>query len=133
MPRLVRLLLPTVLSLAFLAAPAIAGDGSWVWPVPHQGQLAPDHEFDAPGYPYGAGHRGVDIPTLVGAPVRAVADGVVAFVGTVAGIDVVTIDHGAERSTYQPVTADVEVGQRVAVSAVIGRVALGPFHCATPC
>jgi murein DD-endopeptidase MepM/ murein hydrolase activator NlpD len=119
--------------VAALAAPASAGDGSWAWPVSRQGALAAENRFDAPDTPYAAGHRGVDLPTVVGAPVRAVANGVVAFVGTVAGVDVVTVDHGTERSTYQPVTADVAAGRRVAASDVIGHVAAGPFHCATPC
>jgi murein DD-endopeptidase MepM/ murein hydrolase activator NlpD len=133
MPRLIALLLLTAVDLAALGTPATAGDGSWAWPVPHQGPLDTGQGFDAPDTPYSAGHRGIDLPTLVGAPVRAVADGVVAFAGTVAGVDVITVDHGGERSTYQPVAAGVEVGQRVTASDVIGRVAMGPFHCATPC
>ncbi|MFL6088699.1 MAG: hypothetical protein ACJ71Z_00985 [Aeromicrobium sp.] len=107
MPRLIPLLLLTVVSLAALVPPAAAGDGSWAWPVPHEGPLDPEHGFDAPDTPYGPGHRGIDVPTVVGASVATVAAGVVSFAGTVAGVGVVTVDHGAERSTYQPVTASV--------------------------
>lgn len=122
------------LAVALLSGlPAHAGDGTWIWPVRQHGVPPPTARFDAPDTAYSAGHRGIDLPAPVGAPVRAVANGVVAFAGTVAGVDVVTIDHGTERSTYQPVAAQVEVGQRVGPSDVIGHVALGAFHCATPC
>jgi len=121
--------------LAATVPPVAAGDGSWMWPVAGPGSGPPSvaSEFDAPDSDYGPGHRGVDLPTLVGAPVRAVAGGVVAFAGRVAGVDVVTIDHGAERSTYQPVSAAVSVGDAVDAGDVIGKVVIGPFHCASPC
>ena len=117
------------------AAPVAAGDGSWTWPVegPAGGPPHVQAEFDAPDSTYGPGHRGVDLATLVGAPVRAVAGGVVTFAGDVAGVGVVTIDHGAERSTYQPVSAAVSAGDHVEAGDVIGNVVLGPFHCTSPC
>lgn len=135
MTHLIRLLAAGGLLLMATGAPssAAAGDGSWAWPVPDPGHIGAEHRFDTPDSPYAAGHRGVDLPALVGAPVRAVADGVVAFAGTVAGVDVVTVDHGAERSTYQPVSAAVAPGDQVRASDVIGHIAVGPFHCATPC
>lgn len=122
--------LVVVLVSTFSAGTATAGDGSWAWPANVDG---PTRAFDAPDSAYAAGHRGVDLPTPVGAPVTAVASGVVSYVGTVAGTPVITIDHGAERSTFQPVSAAIKVGQRVDVGDVIGRLALGPFHCAAPC
>jgi murein DD-endopeptidase MepM/ murein hydrolase activator NlpD len=121
--------------LLALTSPALAGDGSWTWPVAGTGAGSPTvvNEFDAPDSAYGPGHRGVDLATLVGAPVRAVAPGVVAFAGPVAGVGVVTIDHGAERSTYQPVSTTLSVGTSVAAGEVIGTVVVGPFHCSEPC
>ena len=117
------------------AAPVAAGDGSWSWPVegPAGGPPTVEGEFDAPDSTYGPGHRGVDLATLVGAPVRAVAGGEVTFSGDVAGVGVITIDHGTERSTYQPVSAAVSAGDRVDAGDVIGKVVLGPFHCSSPC
>jgi len=111
---------------------AHAGDGSWAWPI---ADGRPDNSglFDAPDSPYGRGHRGIDIPTLAGAEVSAVAPGVVTFAGTVAGVGVVTVDHGGERSTYQPVNASVEQGDDVESGALLGTVQAGPGHCATPC
>jgi murein DD-endopeptidase MepM/ murein hydrolase activator NlpD len=116
-------------------SPVSAGDGSWTWPVDGVGGRPPrvEGEFDAPDTPYGPGHRGIDLATLVGAPVRAVADGVVTFAGRVAGVDVITVDHGVERSTYQPASAAVSVGERVEAGSVIGKVVLGSFHCSAPC
>jgi len=87
------------------AAGAIAADSSirevpeWAWPLAAARLVRP---FTAPAHAYGPGHRGVDL-TGVGA-VRAPADGVVAFRGTVGDRGVVTIDHGAGLvSTLEPV------------------------------
>lgn len=113
-----------------LGAPAAAGDGSWVWPVDGSGIGA---RFDPPETPYGPGHRGIDLPALVGAPVRAVAAGVVVFAGRIAGVGVVSVDHGGERSTYQPVTPTVRVGDHLAAGETIGTVSAGPSHCPDSC
>jgi murein DD-endopeptidase MepM/ murein hydrolase activator NlpD len=122
-------ILSLVVAVAF-EAPALAGDGSWLWPLD-------DHrvegEFDLPDTPYSAGHRGVDLPGRVGEPVRAVAPGRVTFAGSVAGIGVVTVDHGRERSTYQPVDPGVHRGDDVQAGDVLGRLAGTRTHCATAC
>ena len=132
-----RLLPACCLATVLLATvpPVAAGDGSWAWPVAGSsgGPAAVASEFDAPDSAYGPGHRGIDLVTLVGAPVQAVAGGVVAFAGRVAGVEVVAIDHGTERSTYQPVSATVSVGDLVQTGDAIGKVVLGPFHCSSPC
>jgi len=47
----------------------------------------------------------------------------------VAGKGVVVVDHGAERSTYQPVAASVGRGDTVEAGDVIGRLQLGGSHC----
>ena len=41
--------------------------------------------FEAPEQKWSPGHRGVDMALAVGSPVVAAEDGVVAFVGTLAG------------------------------------------------
>lgn len=131
-PVLVAVLLTGILTAT---PPALAGDGSWMWPVEGIDAASPTvvGEFDPPDSAYGPGHRGIDLTTLVGAPVRAVAAGVVTFAGPVAGVDVITIDHGTERSTYQPVSAAVSTGASVEAGEVIGTVVVGPFHCSSPC
>jgi len=51
----------------------------------------------------------------------------------VAGVGVVTIEHGGERSTYQPVDASVRLGDTVDASETIGRLDGTGSHCATAC
>ncbi len=60
---------------------------------------------------------------------RAALPGRVAFTGRIAGRGVVTVDHGATRTTYEPVTASVAVGDRVAAGAVIGSLGVVGSHC----
>jgi murein DD-endopeptidase MepM/ murein hydrolase activator NlpD len=80
--------------------------------------------FDPPATPYGAGHRGVDLATSPGEQVRAAADGVVSFAGTVAGRGVVVLRHRDGISTeYEPVAAAVSAGTVVRRGDV-----LGPVH-----
>lgn len=125
--------LAVALLLSLSSGPARASsDGpSWSWPL---GRQVVGTDFDPPETRYGAGHRGIDLPGSPGEPVRAVAAGRVHFSGTVAGVGVVTIDHGGERSTYQPVDRrTVERGDAVDVGAVIGRLGPGGSHCVDAC
>ncbi|MCW2829814.1 MAG: hypothetical protein JWP31_506 [Aeromicrobium sp.] len=122
-----------VLALAILLIPTAARADSpvaWSWPLV-------DHfvekRFDPPATSYGAGHRGVDLAASVGDRVRAVAPGRVTFAGEVGGVPVVTITHGDERSTYQPVRATVRVGEAVAARDVIGTLLGAHRHCAGAC
>jgi murein DD-endopeptidase MepM/ murein hydrolase activator NlpD len=135
MRKFARTLASTVIvGILAVQGPAVhAGDGTWAWPIVDG---RPDNDyglFDAPDSPYGRGHRGIDIPALSGTDVLAVASGVVTFAGSVAGTGVVTIDHGGERSTYQPVSAVVAKGDLVEAGDVLGSLQAGPGHCATPC
>lgn len=110
-----RTLLVAVLALAlgWPASPARAAPPDLLRPVP--GELV--RGFDAPAGPYSAGHRGADLAGVVGTPVLAGADGVVAFSGEVAGRGTVSIDHDNAgdlwRTTYQPVEPLVRTGERV--------------------
>jgi murein DD-endopeptidase MepM/ murein hydrolase activator NlpD len=127
---LARALALSVIALAIVAAPAHGGDGSWAWPLDDHHVLA---AFDLPDTAYTAGHRGIDLPGNVGKPVRAVATGRVTFAGSVAGVGVVTVDHGSERSTYQPVDPAVERGDAVEVGDVLGQLRGDGSHCPTAC
>lgn len=87
--------------------------------------------FRAPATRYGPGHRGVDLAAAVGDDVLAAGDGTVVFAGRVAGRGVVSIEHvGGLRTTYEPVTATVTSGERVARGQVIGRTEAGHAACA---
>ena len=133
------MLLARVVALSLLvivtgAAPARGGDGSWAWPLDDpQNQHSVDGAFDLPDTEYSAGHRGIDLPGRVGEPVLAVAPGRVTFAGSVAGVGVVTVDHGRERSTYQPVDPTVHRGDSVENGDVLGHLRVEGSHCATAC
>ena len=121
-------LLASVLALLLplLAAPA-AATPTWAWPLdPPPGVV---EGFDPPDDPYGTGHRGVDLLGSPGQLVLAVAPGRVTFAGQVAGLDVVVVDHGRLRSTYQPVVAQVRVGARVAAGDRLGTLTTYGSHC----
>lgn len=105
-------------------APALAGQGTWPLDPP-----SVTAGFDPPEQRWGRGHRGVDLTGRLWQPVRAALGGEVRFAGPVAGRSVVVVDHGATRTTYEPVGASVEVGDRVAAGAVVGRLQLAGSHC----
>jgi hypothetical protein len=85
--------------------------------------------FDPPDRPWLAGHRGVDLRASPGQAVRAAGAGRVTFAADLAGRGVVVVDHGALRTTYEPVDAEVSVGRRVAAGERLGTVATGSGHC----
>jgi len=68
------------------------------------------------------GHWGVDYAMDVGSDVIVVADGVVTFAGTVAGMDSVTVDHGGGLRTSYSYLEDIRVrrGERVHRGDVLG-------------
>ncbi|PFG67747.1 murein DD-endopeptidase MepM/ murein hydrolase activator NlpD [Propionibacteriaceae bacterium ES.041] len=90
---------------------------------------APSRDFQPPARRWQAGHRGVDLPGRSGEPVLAAAAGRVSYVGVLAGRGVVVVDHGSVRTTYEPVTARVRVGDRVAAGQVIGELVAGHPGC----
>jgi murein DD-endopeptidase MepM/ murein hydrolase activator NlpD len=114
-----------------LGAPGLSRFGGkdpvGVWP------LAPTPEvvarFDPPLDPWGSGHRGVDLLGSAGQPVRAALPGRVTYAGQLAGRGVVVVSHGDTRTTYEPVSADVSVGDSVAAGGRLGRLEAFGSHC----
>ncbi len=88
--------------------------------------------FDRPDAPWTAGHRGLDLAARPGDRVVAIGRGVVSFAGQVGGRSVITVDHGALESTYEPVDAEVTEGTAVAAGQTVGRVGAGG-HCDNVC
>lgn len=125
--RLVILL--AVLALVAAAAPAHADrtDPVGVWP------LAPVPEvvsgFHPPSDPWGPGHRGVDLLGAPGLAVRTALPGRISWAGMLAGRGVVVVDHGATRTTYEPVDTTIEVGTPVEGGDRIGRLSAVGSHC----
>ena len=99
-----------------------------VWPLRPVPEVV--RRFDPPTSTWGAGHRGVDLLGHVGDPVYAALPGVVTYAGVLAGRGVVVVDHGATRTTYEPVTAVVKVGSHVAAGDRIGTLEAVQSHCA---
>ena len=115
--------------LRLVAITLALASGPWAWPV------APPHPvvrpFVAPASAYGAGHRGIDIAAPTGV-VRAPADGVVHFAGTVVDRPVMSIRHAdGLLSSYEPVVTPLAAGATVHRGEVIGTVLGG--HCASRC
>ena len=75
----------------------------------------------APVGTYG-GHWGADFAMEAGSDVIVVADGIVSFAGTVAGMNTVTVDHGGGiRTSYSYLSSvDVAVGDEVRRGEILG-------------
>ena len=98
-----------------------------VWPLSPQPEVV--RAFEPPETLFGAGHRGVDLAGSLGQPVLAALAGRVSFAGPLAGRGVVVVDHGATRTTYEPVAASVRVGQEVLRGDRLGTLRLDGSHC----
>ena len=125
-----RFLLPVAsLVLVAPAPPPARADPDPVggWPLRPTPEVV--RVFEPPSDPYASGHRGVDLAGAVGQPVLSVMAGTITFVGTIAGKPVVTVSHGGTRTTYEPVSSDLEVGHAVAAGRRIGSLELPFSHC----
>lgn len=126
MRRRIRPIVPLVVFLAVVAAPASARAAPcWAPPV----EAPVTDPFRAPACPWCPGNRGIEYGTPPGAAVRAVAAGTVTFAGDVAGTRYVVVElAGGWRVTYGNL-ADREVGRgdRVVAGQRLGTTA-GRFH-----
>jgi murein DD-endopeptidase MepM/ murein hydrolase activator NlpD len=120
------LLLFTVTPRAATASTA-AAEPSGVWPLHPEPSVV--NGFDPPDVTWAAGHRGVDLLGALGQRVRSALPGRVSFVGTIAGVGVVVVDHGAVRTTYQPVDASEVRGAQVDAGDVLGTLEWYGTHC----
>lgn len=105
------------------AGQGVPAAGTYAWPV--EGPVI--RGFDPPTQPYGSGHRGIDIETEPGTPVRAAQDGVVAFAGPVGGSLFVSVDHAdGVRTTYSWLSSvAVHRGEAVPRGAILGSAGVG--------
>ena len=120
----------------FEVAAAGAGDGALVvrYRSPAPEPLVVARAFDRPAARWAAGHRGVDLTAAVGDVVVAPAGGLVTVAGTVVDRGVVTIRHAdGRRSSLEPVTPSVAVGEQVAAGQRVGTLAAGRWHCSAAC
>lgn len=110
-----------------LSPPPVSPAADGGWPLDPRPEVV--GAFAPPATAYGSGHRGVDLLGHVGQPVHAAEAGTVTYAGKLAGRGVVVVDHGATRTTYEPVTATVHTGDEVAGGATIGTLELFGSHC----
>jgi murein DD-endopeptidase MepM/ murein hydrolase activator NlpD len=128
-----RLLMLLTTALLLVATPAARARSTpdpaagGAWPLQPRPELAAG--FDPPETRWGAGHRGVDLVGHVGQQVHTSLGGTVTFAAPLAGRGVVVVDHGGLRTTYEPVRANVSVGQVLAAGAVIGTLQRSDSHC----
>ena len=104
-----------------------ASDPVGEWPLRPVPQVVAG--FDPPSDPWGAGHRGVDLLSSPGRAVHAALPGRIGFTGRIAGRGVVVVDHGPTRTTYEPVTASVAVGDEVVAGQPLGHLDVVGSHC----
>lgn len=125
--------LAAVLGLAAVWAVVGAEPADARVPGPWTPPLAGAHEvvrgYAPPVSRWGAGHRGVDLPGAPGSAVLAAGAGRISWAGPLAGRGVVVVVHGALRTTYEPVTPTVAVGQVVRAGQVLGRLVAGHAGC----
>ncbi|MGJ6981149.1 peptidoglycan DD-metalloendopeptidase family protein [Aestuariimicrobium soli] len=118
------LLVVLLLALGWIPGPAASAAPPVNLSRPVDGAVT--RAFDPPDQRWGAGHRGVDLAAGPGTVVRAAADGVVTFSGTIAGRGVVAVTHvpaSRLRTTYEPLVPSVRAGQRVKRGQELGRIA----------
>lgn len=129
----VKTLRPTLLALAAVLALLTPVHRAWATPdLPPGSKPVPGAilvRFDPPEKTWTAGHRGVDLAGTPGEVVSAAAAGRVAFASVLAGRGVVVVDHGAVRTTYEPVAATVGVGDLVGRGQEVGRLQAGHASC----
>lgn len=122
------LMLLTTLLCGLLAIPRAGAEVPvGVWPL----QPVPEvvHRFDPPAQPWAPGHRGVDLAGTVAQGVRTALPGRIGFAGRIAGKGVVVVDHGDTRTTYEPVAAQVRVGDVVSAGDRVGLLEVAGSHC----
>lgn len=106
-------------------------DQPWHWPL--SGDVQVLREFDGPAQTWLPGHRGVDLKAAAGISVLAPQGGVVSYRGFIADRPVIVVDHGQGfKSSFEPVTSSLRVGDAVREREVIGEVASGA-HCDGRC
>lgn len=110
------------------AAAQPAGGGDPVRVAPITGSVL--RSFQVGEHDWVPGHRGIDLAGHAGQSVSAAAAGTISWIGTIAGVPMLTVQHpDGLRTTYQPVEATVPGGSTVAAGQAIAVLVDG--HCTT--
>ena len=126
-----KVILLTLTSLMLnLAVVQVSNADSTAWKFPTTSTKV-SRKFEPPAHNWLAGHRGIDFPGVIGQEIYSTWFGTVVFADSLAGKGVVVISHGLVRTTYEPVDAQVSVGDEVIPGQLIGKLSLGVSHCST--
>jgi len=129
------------LALAALIAGPLAGPLATPAPPSWQSPVSPllvERPFAAPGQPWAAGHRGVDLAAALGDTVVSAGPGRVVLARRIAGRWVMAVEHprglaplppGTWRTTYEGVRPAVPEGSSVRRGDILGVLEAGG-HCA---
>lgn len=80
-------------------------------------------DFSAPQSDYGAGHRGIDFKSSIGAYITSPVSGILSQVARVSYRDVITVqENDGPRASFEPVCTHLKQYSRVSRGQVIGRV-----------
>ncbi|MCL1839311.1 MAG: peptidoglycan DD-metalloendopeptidase family protein [Propionibacteriaceae bacterium] len=116
--------------LAFqVTQPAHAQESNLITPIP--GPVV--RRFDAPNPDWQPGHRGIDLLGYPGETIIATAAGTITYAGNLAGRGVLVISHGELRTTYEPVSPTVKVGDYVTAGQEVGKLNSGHSCSGTTC
>jgi murein DD-endopeptidase MepM/ murein hydrolase activator NlpD len=120
--------MPVLLLLLIFLGSLVPSGPPYGWPITPARVV---RAFKPPPAPWRPGHRGVDLAAPPGTVVHAAGAGQVVYAAVLAGRGVVSVQHsGGLRTTYEPLTPSVAVGDRVEVGSSLG--VLQPGHLGCP-
>ena len=96
------------------------------------------NQYLAPMTEYGSGHRGIDLPTVIGDRVLSPAAGVISFLGKVGYRNVISVSFGSSlTASMEPVCSELLEGTAVSIGDDIGFVCEPDpeyiWHCSEIC
>jgi hypothetical protein len=107
-------------------------------PLAYQSHQDVVNQYLAPMTEYGQGHRGIDLPALMGDQVLSPATGQISFVGKVGYRNLISIQFGNSfTASLEPVCSDLAEGMNVQLGDPIGLVCEPDpeyvWHCQQTC
>lgn len=133
-----KLVLILAITLSELANPSATASEPMVLPITGLDVRDVINQYEGPLLPYGAGHRGIDLPAALGTTVISPVSGEITFSGQVGYRDSISIRFGGSMwATLEPVCSDMAEGTLVSAGDPIGTLCqTNPnyqWHCELPC
>jgi len=128
------------ISLTFCLIPMESSSQEQVLALPIQGLSPKDtlNHYLAPMTEYGAGHRGIDLPAVIGDEIISPASGEISFIGKVGYRNVISVRFGNSfTASLEPVCSELQEGSLVSLGSAIGFVCEPDpeylWHCDKTC